>query len=243
MAYRFYVPPDQIGEGRVNLAEDQRKQIKNVLRLRAGDMISVFDGTGAEYDVALEASSSGIESRITGMRQLHTEPHIKLTLVQSVPKGEKMEFILQKGTEVGVSRFMLITTSRSVPSISPDKLPNRLNRWRTIVKEAAEQSGRARIPAVEGIFSLEDAIIRVKDCSRKLIAWEEERKTLLMPLMPDLMQAEDIALFIGPEGGFSSSEVSSASDAGITPVSLGPRILRTETAAIVASALIVYGEM
>ncbi|MHB0998700.1 MAG: RsmE family RNA methyltransferase [Armatimonadota bacterium] len=238
MAHRFYLPPNQIIDGITHFSDDQRKQIRNVLRLHAGDTVAVFDGSSLEYDVELRSDETG---RITNTRELHTEPGVRITLVQSLPKGEKLEFILQKGTEIGISSFLIITTRRSVPTISADKLPKRLDRWRSIVKEAAEQSGRARVPDVDGIFKLKDALAHVKGEAKGLIAWEEEKEISLPSLMSDLSGSKEIFLFIGPEGGFDPEEVSLASNSGAAPVSLGPRILRTETAAIVGSALLIYG--
>ncbi|MHB1459070.1 MAG: RsmE family RNA methyltransferase, partial [Armatimonadota bacterium] len=150
---RFYLPRTSIEGDVVRFSEEQRKQIHNVLRMRTGDAVVVFDGSGLEYAVELVSTEVECTGRIIGSKVLGTEPNVNLTLIQSLPKGEKTEWIIQKGTEVGVSRFIFMTTLRSVPSISADKLPGRLSRWWNIAKEAAEQSGRACVPEVDGILT------------------------------------------------------------------------------------------
>lgn len=233
MTHRFYVLPEFITNGCVRFTEDQSRQIRNVLRLRSKDGVAVFDGSGREYDVTLEQLDTPAIGRVVGTSEPNTEPEVCLTLVQGLPKGEKIELILQKCTEIGVSRFAIVETARSVPRIPPDRLRGRLERWRAIVKEAAEQSGRVKIPSLEGIHFLRTAF---KECRGKgIIAWESEKEKYVTS---ELTGTSEITLFIGPEGGFTAEEIAAAAKSGITPVSLGPRILRTETAAIVASTLI-----
>ncbi len=242
--HRFYVPADCISEGRVLLSHEQQKQIRHVLRMRPGDRIAVFDGSGVEYTAELQADASGtLTAGIVESRTPDTEPSTRLTLVQGIPKGEKLELILQKCTELGVAEILITSTERSVPRISREKAGSRLERWRAIVREAAEQSGRVRLPLVDGVLSFRDALARVRDCGAILIAWEQERgrESELFPMLRRLRGVHDIALVIGPEGGFAQSEVDTAIESGAIPVSLGTRILRTETAAIAATAILIYG--
>ena len=166
---------------------------------------------------------------------------MRLTLVQSLPKGEKIDLILQKCTEIGVTEFVIVETSRAVPRIAPDRMPGKLERWRAIVREAAEQSGRTRVPDVAGILPFKEALKRIEGRGTGIIAWEEEKGLSLTSMIPRLKGSGEVVILVGPEGGFAPEEVSAAKSAGIAPVSLGPRILRTETAAIVGSALIIYG--
>ena len=240
MAHRFYVPPDAISDNEVRFSGDQRKQIKNVLRLRAGDVVNVFDGAGQEFAVSLKTIDDPATGVILQTTTPSTEPEVRLTLIQSLPKGEKIDLILQKCTEVGVSNFLFLETARSIPHVSPEKLPSRLERWRSIVKEAAEQSGRVRLPSVDWAVSFDEALKRISSIDHRLIAWECHEGSTLMSKLPEFKGAKDIALFIGPEGGFTEQEIEKARNAGVTPISLGSRILRTETAAIVGSALIIY---
>jgi 16S rRNA (uracil1498-N3)-methyltransferase len=240
MPHRFYIPPERISGGRIQFTDEQRKQLRNVLRLGPGDVVRVFDGSGREFTVRLESLDGGAAGVVFEASTPDTEPRVRLTLVQGLPKGEKLELVLQKCTEIGVSEFLIADTARSVPRISADRFPGRLERWRSVVREAAEQSGRVRLPSVEGIVSFKQAVERVASYGSALIAWEEERGRALMDLLPELDPHQDVAILIGPEGGFTTEEVNLAVQAGITPVSLGRRILRTETAAIVAGALIIY---
>lgn len=239
--HRFHVPTERIVDGRVLLSSEQQKQLKHVLRMRPGDEIAVFDGSGLEFHARLEADSAGAVSAVVHETlKPDTEPSTRLTVVQSIPKGEKLELILQKCTEVGAAEFLVVTTERSVPKISSDKLPSRLERWRSVVREAAEQSGRVRIPAVDGVFPLADVLERVKGRGTILAAWERETGMELFSALRSLTGVPEVTLLIGPEGGLTPAEISAAVEAGAIPVSLGPRILRTETAAIVASAIVVY---
>lgn len=237
MSHRFYVPTAQIIDDQVTFSEEQRKQIKNVLRLGAGDIVKVFDGTGRELTTKLDAPDTG---RIIETTSPDTESKIYLTLVQGIPKGDKIELILQKCTEVGVSEFLIVDTARSIPKIDSKRLEARLQRWRSIVIEAAEQSGRVRIPKVSGIIAFKDALKASSGSQIRVIAWESEREIALSSVLQTTDNLTNVMLFVGPEGGFTQEEVSTAQQLGISPVSLGPRILRTETAAIVASALVLY---
>lgn len=237
MAHRFYVPQDNVVEGRILFSDEQRKQIKNVLRLSPGDTVNAFDGSGREYTARLGAIADSVTGEITDIFTPQTEPALKLTLVQSLPKGEKLEFILQKCTEIGVHRFILIETARSIPKIPSHKLSSRLERWRSIAKEAAEQSGRVMVPTVEGILTLNEVLPK---CRNGMIAWENETGHSILNEFRRCEGCDEATLFIGPEGGFSAEEIERAERNGVRPVSLGSRILRTETAAVVGSALLIY---
>lgn len=240
--HRFYVPANRISGDRVSFETDQRRQIRNVLRLRPGDLVAVLDGSGREYATRIETlDERQALGRILETKSPAAEPHVRLTLVQGLPKGEKVALILQKCTEIGVAEFLLVETARSVPRIPSGKMPGRLERWRAIVREAVEQSGRTRPPSVKGVIPLADALSRTRNCDARIIAWEEEKGPSLSSTLPGLAGAREIACFVGPEGGFTAEEVAAARAEGVTPVSLGPRILRAETAAIVGAALIIYG--
>jgi 16S rRNA (uracil1498-N3)-methyltransferase len=238
MIHRFYVAPERIHGDTVEFTSDQRKQIKTVLRLRPNDLVAAFDGSGREFAIRIEALDPSAFGRILETRSPDVEPPIRLTLVQGLPKGDKIDLILQKCTEIGVSRFLLVETARSVPRIPQERLVGRLERWHAIVREAAEQSGRVRLPEIGGVVPFRAALSELQG-QKAFIAWEEERSRSLAAELSGLEGAHEAVCFIGPEGGFTSDEVDAAARAGATPVSLGPRILRTETAAIVASSLII----
>jgi len=239
VSHRFFVPSECVSGDRIAFTEYQRKQIKNVLRLDTGEIVYTLDNTGREYVTRIETlDGSQAIGRITEVRFPATEPKLRMSLVQSMPKGERLDLILQKCTEIGVSEFLIIETERTIVRISPDKTQARLERWRAIVREAAEQSGRALLPVVEGVSSFCEAMARAAQ-QPAMIAWEGERSTSLLTALQEL-GGNELTLFIGPEGGFTTEEVDAARSLGIVPVSLGPRILRTETAAIVASALAIF---
>jgi 16S rRNA (uracil1498-N3)-methyltransferase len=242
MTHRFFVTPDRVSENQVIFTEDQRKQLLRVLRLHPGDKVIGFDGSGREYLAEIRTLD---EARAVGgileVRTPDTEPSIRLTLMQCLPKGEKLDFILQKCTEIGVAEFVIVEAARSVPRISPDKLPGRLERWSAIVREAAEQSGRTRLPVVRGVIPFREALSGAGDYDAGVIAWEGEQTTALTSELPRLRRAERALYLVGPEGGFTEDEIAAADAEGIMPVSLGARTLRTETAAVVGAALIIYG--
>ncbi len=240
--HRFYVPAALIREGCAQLSSEQQKQIKLVLRMKPGDTVLVFDGSGLEFRSELRSDGAGgVCARLVEGYRPDTEPPFRLTIVQGIPKGDRLEMILQKCTELGAAEFLIVQTERSVPRITGDKIGPKLERWRAIVKEAAEQSGRACLPAVDGVMTLRDALGRVKKRGPVLIAWEQQRGAELCTMLRRLKGESDIAMMIGPEGGYAPDEVNAAVEAGAVPVSLGTRILRTETAAIAASAILIHG--
>ena len=241
MIHRFFVPAESISGDTVLFAEDQRKQMKNVLRLRPGDAVRVIDGSGSERLVKLSDVGAAARGETVETTQPDTEPRLRLTLLQGMPKGEKLELILQKCTELGAAGFAVMETERSVPRIGPDRLPGRLARWNAVIREAVEQSGRTRLPTVEGMISFRDAIRRAKESEIAFIAFEGEKERHLISEISLLAQRGSAALMVGPEGGFTETEVADACAEGVMPVSLGQRILRAETAAIAGTALMVLG--
>lgn len=242
MSYRFFTPPECISEGRVVFSEDQRKQLRNVLRLRPGEIVYTLDNTGREYTAEIETlDEARAIGRIVEVRFPATEPETKMILIQAMPKGEKLDFILQKCTEIGVSQFLIIETERTIARIPAGKVEARLDRWRAIVREAAEQSGRALLPVVEGVLPFDKALARAAQVP-SMIASREKGAPNILSALRQRGSPDSVAVLIGPEGGFAPAEVDHARETGIVPVSLGPRTLRTETAAIVASALVVLAQ-
>ncbi len=242
MSNRFFVSTESVSADAVSFTREQRRQMRTVLRIRLGDHVCALDGTGREYVVRLrEMNEIGATGEILEIRTPETESKIRMTLIQGMPKGEKLDMILQKCTELGTAEFVIAETTRSVPRLPEDRLPGRLRRWNAIVREAAEQSGRTLLPMVDGIVSFEYALAKAKACDVGIIGWENEREKDLMSVLPRLKGARTAAYMVGPEGGFTEAEISAARTAGLISVSLGPRVLRTETAAIVGTALIVLG--
>jgi len=243
---RFFIPASDIGGDRVRLSPEQSHQVCHVLRLRPGDPIVVLDNQGTEYNVTLTAvSRTETVGQVTGKRRAPGEPNVEITLFQSLLIREKFEWVLQKGTEVGVTQFVPMLTERGIVRTKSIE-DNKLDRWQRILAEAAEQSHRGRIPQLEPIVPFDKAILSLRDYDRCLIAAPGDRVVTLRQALQGIAgTSTSVAVMIGPEGGFTEDEVNLACEKGAVRVGLGPRILRTETAAMVACALVLYelGEM
>lgn len=243
--HRFFVQPEQIQGHRVTLSGAIVHQIRNVLRLRPGDHILVLDNSGWEWQVELtEVSRSRAEGHTLGKSLARGEPRTKITLYQGVLKGNRFEFALQKGTELGIVEFVPVVSSRCVIA-DVDAVSKKLARWRRIVLEAAEQAHRGLLPVIQ------PAMLFAAACERaglsgglSILPWEEAEASLKSLLREGNETAPSrpfsINLFIGPEGGFTAEEVNLAQRYKIHPVTLGPRILRAETAGLVAATAILY---
>jgi len=242
---RFFVSKDSFHGDKVLLGKDHAHQIRSVLRMSAGDHIIILDNQGSEYDVVLTSvRHDEVIGEVAQKRQAAGEPSVQITLFQSILTRDKFEFVLQKCTEVGVTSFVPIITERSLVRETAIK-PEKLDRWQRIITEAAEQSHRGRIPDLSPPVSFEMAIQKLSEFERCLIACEpaegRQHVTLRQALQTDKQTVPgSIAILVGPEGGWTLQEVVAAKESGAIPITLGPRILRTETAAIVASALILY---
>lgn len=240
--YRFFVSPELIQGEEILFPSDLAHQLQRVLRLRVGDRVLVLDGSGDEKEVELlEFERRAVRGRILSGRPNQNEPPYDLTLYCALLKGRKMEWVLQKGTELGVARFVPMLTARSVVGSLQAVSEAKLDRWEAIVREAAEQSGRGRLPRIAEARLLEAALAEARDEARRLlIPWEQEAATTLHAALDGLAPPPRLALFIGPEGGFERAEVDAAVTYGAQPVTLGPLILRAETAAIAVAAAIGY---
>jgi 16S rRNA (uracil1498-N3)-methyltransferase len=237
--HRFFVPPENLLGDRVILPADIAHQIRNVLRLRAGSAIVVLDNSGAEYEVLLrQVDKQQVVGEAVAKRPSPNEPSVQLTLYQALMKRDKFEWVLQKGTEIGVSQFVPLVTQRSLVQ-DIDIKEGKLYRWQKIITEAAEQSRRGRIPTFQPPQTLGQALAG-NPSQLGLIAWEEAEALTLRKALAGLERPSHISLFIGPEGGFAREEIEAAQAAGLLPITLGKRILRAETAALVASALVLH---
>jgi len=207
-----------------------------VLRLGPGDEIILLDNSGWEYLVEISSVERGGVKGIVRDKVLSTnEPATQITLYQALLKSNKFEFVLQKGTELGIRGFVPLFCERSIVDVAD----NKMNRWQRIIMEAAEQSRRARLSILYPAMPFDEACRSVSGIS--LLLWEGERELSLRAALADIKEApQALNLFIGPEGGFSVSEVEFARRWGIVPITLGGRILRAETAGLVAAAAILY---
>lgn len=238
---RFFIPSDQIKGNKIFLEGSDQHHLLNVLRKKTGDEITVLNGKGEEYLAkVVEIGNSAVVAEIICAVERPTEPRVIINLIQGLPKSDKYEWIIQKNTELGVSRFQPVITERSTIRLDADARQKKWERWSKIIKSAAEQSGRQVIPELEMVKDWE-LLIRNLRPGLTLIPWEGEReKSLKAVLEAEKIVPAEVNVLIGPEGGFSMNEVEAAMANGAIPVTLGPRILRTETAGLVAATAILY---
>lgn len=246
---RYFVPPEQIRGEYAELIGDDAHHLMRVMRAEPGDKVIVCDGTGRECVaevVSLEKERAAL--KVLDDRVSANEPAVQIWIAQSLPKGDKFETVIQKGTEIGAAAFLPFVSARTVVHYDAKKEAKRLERWRKIAKEAAEQAHRGRVPNVAeplGWSGLLDAAERAK---LALFCYEKESGMLLRDALRasgPLGQGDVVLIVVGPEGGFTEAEAEEARRRGLAPVGLGRRILRTETAALVAAACVLYetGEM
>ena len=227
---RIYIPPERIGDEGISLQSKEARYILAVLRLGPGDEVTVFDGEGREYRTALfDDYEGGVYLSIQEELNPERESPVRITLGQGLLKGEKMKFVIQKATELGVDRIIPLVSSRSIPLVEGERETLRIERWRRIAQEAAKQCGRTVVPDVTQIHELDDFFSQGE--GTRMILWEEE-PTPLREVIEKIDPKRGITLLIGPEGGFSEDEVSTAQGSGFLVAGLGQRILRAETASL-----------
>jgi 16S rRNA (uracil1498-N3)-methyltransferase len=233
MTHRFWVAGEQLEGEQVRFTESQAHQIRSVLRLRAGDQVRVFDGVTLA-DRVVQLTEDTATGRTIGKAPQAPEPRTCLTVYPALLQRDKFEVVLQKLTEVGVASITPIVSVRSLVRRAPDD--SRYSRWRMILREAAEQCGRGVVPELLPTQPLSAAL----QCAsgRVVMPYEAERQLALRDALRG--EPQDVALFVGPEGGYTLEEVDCARQSGAQVVSLGPRVLRAETAAVVAAALVLY---
>lgn len=238
---RFFVAPEQIKSGRVTITGPDVVHIVKVLRLGIGDALTVLDGRGKVYEAVVEqAGREAVSCAITNESAAGGALSVRITLVQGLPKGDKMDLIVQKATELGVFRLIPLVCERSVVKLSGDKPQRRIERWQRIAQEAAKQCRRPDVPEVLPPTGWEEVLNGMPDDVNALIPWEEENQKTLKKTLGESELQGDVYVFIGPEGGFTAAEVELARSRGVRPVTLGPRILRTETAGLAVTAIILY---
>jgi 16S rRNA (uracil1498-N3)-methyltransferase len=231
---RFFVPPNSIVGIQVLFPADEARHVAAVLRLHPEDQVVVIDGTGVERTVVLTEVGPGkvagrvVETRAVSQRGV-------LALVQGVPKGAKMDDIVRMGTELGVSEFFPFLSKRTVAEGR-----GRTGRWQRIAVESAKQSRRSDVPSVHAPAPLQDVLVRIAGYNLIVMLWEGEQTRTMAQALARLANPASIAIIVGPEGGLAETEVDAAVARGAVPVTLGPLILRTETAGVVALAIIRY---
>lgn len=225
----------ELGAGQVVLGEAEHRYLARVLRLRAGDRLVLFDGRGREADAVITRVGDADIALDVGDARALEGATLDLTLILPLLKGEKMELVMQKATELGVTRIVPAVAARSVVRLATDRAGGRISRWRRIAIEAARQCGRADLPAVADPVALESALREAPvDAFRVMF---HESSTLPLRQVWPLTRAGAAVVAVGPEGGFTDDEVAAGRAAGFVIAGLGPRVLRAETAAITAVAI------
>lgn len=241
--YQFFVEPGQINDKRVVITGSDVNHIKNVLRMKTGEEIAVSNGMdGREYRCGiLEIGDEQVVCELRFVKEDGLELPARVHLFQGIPKADKLELIIQKMVELGVYEIIPVETRRSVVKLDAGKAKQKTVRWQAIAEAAAKQSKRRIIPVVREPVSFAQALKLAQPMEVKLIPYElAEGMERTKELISSIPEGADVAVFIGPEGGFEESEVSGAVECGMVPVTLGKRILRTETAGFTVMAWIMY---
>lgn len=228
---RFYYPGDLDAGGDVDLPEQAGHHAVRVLRLGSGDSVTLFNGLGGEYEARIvRAGKGGVTVRVGSWCGQGRESPLDILLAQAIPSGDKMDFILQKAVELGVTAMQPVTSSRSVVRLDRERAAKRLGHWRGVVIAACEQCGRNRVPQVAPVTALTEWLQPCQDGALRIMLSPRSSR----PLRDVPAPSGTVILLVGPEGGFPATEERAALAAGFLPVRLGQRILRTETAALAA---------
>ena len=237
---RFFVPRKNIDDQRATVAGPELEHMRRVLRLGPGDPIIFFDDTGWEHEAVIRSlNDQTAEIEIVRSFQAERESPLKLTLAVGLTKGEKMDFVVEKATELGVQAIIPFVSAYTVPKLDQRKIEKRGERWRKIALAAAKQCGRTHLPEISVLSDFED-LVRQTTSSLNLLFWEKETWQTLKQVYAADSAAPSILLVIGPEGGLSDQEAGLAQQHGFKPIGLGRRILRAETAAVTAASLVQF---
>lgn len=234
--HTFYVPRTQFNGDIATIDGSEHHHLRNVLRLRIGETIRIIDGEGSIYSTSIIKTNSELTDARVIKQQFQEKVYPSITLFQALPKHDKMELILQKTTELGVNQIVPIITERSLQI--PSK--NKIERWQRIILSATKQCGRTWLPELHESQTLRDCSKSIHTYECALILWEKESGQHLQSGLRTKTEVKSIALIVGPEGGFTDNEVKDTIEMGCTPVNIGSKILRTETAAIAGMAMITY---
>ena len=239
---RFFVEKKNVNlENNTCIIEGEDvKHISKVLRCRVGEELEICDNDNNEYICEITSiDKSEVQLNIIDKVDIKRESDLKIKVYQGLPKGPKMEMILQKLTEVGVDEIILVQTKRTVVKVEDKKEDKKIERWERIIYEAAKQSKRGKIPKLRGILSFKEALSDMGKNDLNIAPYENERTKSIKQAIKG-QDINNIGIFVGPEGGFEDTEINAIEEIGGQSVSLGPRILRTETASLVASSIVLY---
>ena len=241
--HHFFVPNEQIGDREIVIIESDVNHIKNVLRMTVGEKLTVGDGKNSTEYICeiMKIEENTIRLNIIDRNEAYTELKSKIYLFQGLPKSDKMELIIQKAVELGVSEIIPVVTTRTIVKLDSKKEQSKVKRWNGIAESAAKQSKRAVIPEVLASMKFEQALTYAKDKAIKLIPYELAAGMAgTRQVLEQIETGQDIAIFIGPEGGFAQAEIEKARQEEVIPISLGKRILRTETAGLTILSILMY---
>ena len=240
--HRFFVEQSQIGQDSIVITGQDAHHIKNVLRMRQGEEILISDGEKMEYNCTVaELNEEEVVVNILSSGESGIELPSRIYLFQCLPKSDKMELIIQKAVELGVHEIVPVASSRCVVKLDAKKEAGKIKRWQGIAESAAKQSKRMLIPQVHSVMRFADALKYAQEMDVKLIPYELATGMAgTRELIQSIQPGQSVAVFIGPEGGFDESEVLQAKEAGVLPITLGKRILRTETAGFTVLSILMY---
>ena len=241
--YQFFVEPEQIQDKTIVITGGDVNHIKNVLRMQPGDEIAVSNGVdGKEYRCGIaEFRDDQVICTLRFVKEDGLELPSRVYLFQGLPKADKMELIIQKAVELGAYQVIPVATKRSVVKLDTKKAKGKLARWQAIAEAAAKQRKRRIVPEVASVMTMREAVGYARNMQVKCIPYElAEGMAHTRELIESIEPGQEVAVFIGPEGGFEESEIQLAMEAGIIPVTMGKRILRTETAGFTMLSWIMY---
>jgi 16S rRNA (uracil1498-N3)-methyltransferase len=239
--HRFFIKQDDITNDKIMIENEDVQHISKVLRLKEGENIILCDQKGTDYNVVIESISKQIvKTTIISKEPSKGEPTIDVVLYQGIPKSTKMDLIIQKCTEMGITRVVPVFTNRTIVKLESEKdEAKKVARWTKIAEEAAKQSARGIVPHIEMPMNLEKALMDSRKLDITLIPYELERDMSVKAALQGKI-AKSVGFFVGPEGGFDTSEIDRAKQNNVTPVTLGSRIMRTETAGFAMLTCIMY---
>ncbi len=245
--YRFYVEKEQINvnDRTAVITGDDVNHIKNVLRMKKGEEVSIMvPGDDSEYRCAVNVlNEDSVELDLLFVKNSNVELPCEVVLYQALPKADKMELVITKAVELGASRIVPVATNRAVVKLDGARADKKITRWNAISEAAAKQSKRAMIPEVSNVMSMKEALDDCRSSDVKIIPYEladQDSMNDTRDIIGHIKPGSKIAVFIGPEGGFTDEEISLSREAGFTPITLGHRILRTETAGLVVLSWLIY---
>ena len=240
--HHFFTEPSQVHEHEIFIEGSDLNHMRNVLRIKAGEKIGVSDGQGTEYECEMDHYEDECAVlKILSSGKSYSELPSQLYLFQGLPKADKMELIIQKAVELGVYEVIPVATRRAVVKLDAKKAAKKLDRWNAIALSGAKQSGRSIVPEVKPVMNFKEALSYAKALDVVLIPYEMAKgmeKT--KEIISSIKEGQKIGIFIGPEGGFDEEEVEAAVESGASSITLGKRILRTETAGLTVLSILMY---